>query len=112
MDILQLEHSMSGTSVPVPRALLKYILNLVLPSLIQTRLRALLPVELGQYFLKASTPGIQLGGKIVVVGPQMTALDANLTITPESGLCFSTLIYISKSNKICLGHFYPKKCVF
>ena len=79
LDILQLEHSISGTSVPVPKTLLKYLLNMLLPAVLETRLLAMLAAEAGQYLHAKDTPGLQLGGQVGVAGADLTALNADLT---------------------------------
>jgi hypothetical protein len=84
LHILQLEHSISGTNIPVPKTLLKYLLNLMLPALIEARLLAVLPAEIGQYFIDTDTPGVQLGGKMHVFGPSLTALNADLAADPSA----------------------------
>jgi hypothetical protein len=78
LEIIQLEHSISGTSVPVPKTLIKYLLNMLLPTLIEARLLAVLPAEVGQYFIGTDTPGLQIGGKLHVVGPPLAAVNADL----------------------------------
>jgi hypothetical protein len=81
LEIIQLEHSISGTSVPLPKTLLKYLLNMLLPNLIEARLAAVLAAELGQYFIDKATPGMQLGGKLNVAGPSLGVLNADLATT-------------------------------
>lgn len=82
LEIIQLEHSISGTSVPVPKTLLKYLLNMLLPALIEARLLAVLPAEVGQYFVAQGTPGLQFGGKLKVAGQPLGPLNADLA-APE-----------------------------
>ena len=84
LDIVQLEHSISGTSVPVPKTLLKYLLNMLLPALLEARLAAVLAAEVGQYFMGRDTPGLQVGGKLSVAGPSLAALNADLAAPPNS----------------------------
>ena len=81
LEIIQLEHSISGTSVPVPKTLLKYLLNMLLPALIEARLTAVLAAEVGQYFIDKATPGLQVGGKLNVTGPSLAVLNADLAAT-------------------------------
>lgn len=78
LNIETLEHSISGTNIPVPKTLLKYLLNLLLPALIEARLLAVLPAEVGQYFIDSDTPGVQLGGKLHVFGPSLSTLNIDL----------------------------------
>lgn len=82
LSITQLEHSISGTTVPVPKTLLKYMLNLLLPAVIEARLLAVLPAEVGQYFIGKDTPGVQLGGRLHVYGPSLRMLNADLAADP------------------------------
>lgn len=84
LSITQLEHSISGTTVPVPKTLLKYLLNLLLPAVIEARLLAVLPAEVGQYFIGKDTPGVQLGGRLHVYGPSLTTLNADLAADPAA----------------------------
>eukprot|EP00892_Ulva_mutabilis_P006932 jgi/Ulvmu1/4610/UM002_0339.1 len=84
LSITQLEHSISGTTVPVPKTLLKYMLNLLLPAVIEARLLAVLPAEVGQYFVGKDTPGVQVGGRLHVYGPSLTMLNADLAMDPAA----------------------------
>lgn len=86
LSITQLEHSISGTTVPVPKTLLKYMLNLLLPAVIEARLLAVLPAEVGQYFIGKDTPGVQVGGRLHVYGPSLTMLNADLAADPAAAL--------------------------
>lgn len=83
LNIETLEHSISGTNIPVPKTLLKYLLNLLLPALIEARLLAVLPAEIGQYFIDSDTPGVQLGGKLHVFGPSLSMLNIDLASDPS-----------------------------
>jgi hypothetical protein len=82
LNIETLKHSISGTNIPVPQTLLKYLLNLLLPALIEARLLAVLPAEVGQYFIDSDTPGVQLGGKLHVFGPSLSTLNIDLASDP------------------------------
>lgn len=84
LNIETLEHSISGTNIPVPKTLLKYLLNLLLPALIEARLLAVLPAEVGQYFIDSETPGVQLGGKLHVFGPSLSTLNVDLATNPNA----------------------------
>lgn len=86
LNIETLEHSISGTNIPVPKTLLKYLLNLLLPALIEARLLAVLPAEIGQYFIDTDTPGVQLGGKLHVFGPSLSSLNIDLSSDPTAPL--------------------------
>lgn len=85
LEIIQLEHSISGTSVPVPKTLLKYLLNMLLPTLLEARILALLPAEIGQYFIEKSTPGLQIGGKLRIAGLPLGPLNADLASSDAAG---------------------------
>jgi hypothetical protein len=75
--------SFSGTTIPVPKTLLKYLLNMLLPAIIEARLLAVLPAEMGQYFIEKATPGVQTGGKLNVFGPSLRTLNADLALDPS-----------------------------
>jgi hypothetical protein len=85
LEIVQLEHSISGTSVPVPKTLLKYVLNMLLPALLEARILAGLPAEVGQYFIEKGTPGLQVGGKLRIAGLPLGPLNADLAAPDHPG---------------------------
>lgn len=62
-EIHSLERSVKGNSVPMPKSVIRLILNSVLPRLLQRRLLRLLPQELGEYLLQAGK-GFGLGGEL------------------------------------------------
>ena len=62
-EIHSLERSVKGNSVPMPKSVIRLILNSVLPRLLQRRLLRLLPQELGEYLLQAGK-GFALGGAL------------------------------------------------
>jgi hypothetical protein len=72
-----LKYSISGNNVPMPATLIKHILRLAIPGLIQRRLLGLLPREFGDY-LAAAHKGVQLGADVALVGPALAVLDADL----------------------------------
>ena len=62
-EIHSLERSVKGNSVPMPKSVIRLILNSVLPRLLQRKLLRVLPQELGEYLLQAGE-GFGLGGKL------------------------------------------------
>ena len=62
-EIHSLERSVKGNSVPMPKSVIRLILNSVLPRLLQRKLLRLLPQELGEYLLQAGK-GFSLGGEL------------------------------------------------
>lgn len=52
-ELTHLRRAVTGNSVPMPRALLRLVLALVVPRLITRLLLTLLPPELGTYLLAA-----------------------------------------------------------
>ena len=60
--MLSLERKTRGASVPLPKTIIRYILNAVLPRVLQRKLLGALPPELGQYLLEAGQ-GARLAGK-------------------------------------------------
>ena len=62
-EIHSLERSVKGNSVPMPKSVIRLILNSVLPRLLQRKLLRLLPQELGEYLLQAGK-GFGLGGEL------------------------------------------------
>lgn len=77
MEMLHLDRTVRGNNVPLPRTLLRFVLNSTLPRIIQRRILRLLPRELGRYLLDAGT-GFHTHGEIGLVGPALSALDAHI----------------------------------
>lgn len=63
--MFSLERKARGTSVPLPKAIIKYILSAVLPRVLQRKLLGALPAELGQYLLEAGQ-GARLTGENIL----------------------------------------------
>ena len=60
-EVKNLQRTLKSSTVPMPKTLLRMILNATLPRLIQRALLAALPQELGQYLL-ACRQGIHIAG--------------------------------------------------
>ena len=60
-EVRNLQRTLKSSTVPMPKTLLRMILNATLPRLIQRALLAALPQELGQYLL-ACRQGIHIAG--------------------------------------------------
>jgi hypothetical protein len=50
-DVQHLKHKLQGNNVPMPATLIKHILRVAIPGLIQRKLLGVLPKELGEYLL-------------------------------------------------------------
>jgi hypothetical protein len=72
-----LAYSISGNNVPMPSTLIKHILRVAIPGLIQRRLLALLPKEFGEYLISVDK-GFELSADVGVVGPALDVLDADI----------------------------------
>lgn len=68
-EVLSLERKARGASVPLPKAIIKYILSAVLPRVLQRKLMGALPAELGQYILEAGQ-----GARLAGTAPQLSAV--------------------------------------
>jgi len=73
----KLRYTISGNNVPMPPTLIKHILRVAIPGLIQRRLLALLPKEFGDYMHVAGR-GFKVDADVAVVGPALDVLDADL----------------------------------
>lgn len=60
-EIRNLQRTLKRSTVPIPKTLLRMILNATLPRLIQRALLVALPPELGQYLL-ACKQGVRIAG--------------------------------------------------
>lgn len=57
-DVTHLHTRLKGNNVPMPDALIKTILRLAIPGLIQRKLLAVVPRELGSYLLEGGWPAV------------------------------------------------------
>lgn len=73
----KLKYTIRGNNVPMPQALIKHILRMAIPGLIQRRLLALMPKEFGEYLMNAKK-GLDVTADVGVVGPALAVLDADL----------------------------------
>lgn len=60
-EINSMARELTGNTVPVPKALLKLILSIVVPRVMSQKVQALLPVELGDYLSQAQQ-GVHVTG--------------------------------------------------
>lgn len=72
-----LSYKISGNNVPMPPTLIKHILRVAIPGLIQRRILGIMPKELGDY-LTTIHRGFSLTADVGVVGPAIDVLDADL----------------------------------
>ena len=61
-EVNSLAREVKGNTVPLPKALLKLILTMVVPRVLQRKVQAMLPVELGQYLSEANQ-GVHITGE-------------------------------------------------
>lgn len=73
----KLKYSIEGNNVPMPPTLIKHILRIAIPGLIQRRLLALLPPELGEY-VQSARRGFTFDADVGLVGPSLAVLDADV----------------------------------
>jgi len=73
----KLRYSIEGNNVPMPPTLIKHILRVAIPGLIQRRLLLLLPKELGEY-VQTARRGFEFDADVGLVGPALAVLDADI----------------------------------
>jgi len=73
----KLKYKIEGNNVPMPPTLIKHILRVAIPGLIQRRLLALLPPELGEY-VQTSRRGFKFDADVGLVGPSLAVLDIDV----------------------------------
>lgn len=73
----KLRYSIEGNNVPMPPTLIKHILRVAIPGLIQRRLLALLPKELGEY-VQTARRGFTFESDVGLVGPPLAVLDTDI----------------------------------
>ena len=66
-DVVHLRRAVTGNNIPMPRALLKLVLSLLVPRLLQRWLLSALLPELGKYLVEADQP-VHLAGAHVGIG--------------------------------------------
>eukprot|EP00873_Tetraselmis_striata_P009576 jgi/Tetstr1/429840/TSEL_019707.t1 len=76
-EVLSLHSKVKGNSMPLPKTLIKTMLNLVLPKVVRRSILPAMPKELGEYLLE-SGGGLGVAGEIVIQGPPLEALTADL----------------------------------
>ncbi|KAL4450201.1 hypothetical protein ABPG77_010870 [Micractinium sp. CCAP 211/92] len=76
-DVQHLTYKLKGNNVPMPSTLVKHLLRVFIPEIIQRRLLPLLPPEFGDYMLTAQR-GFEATADVAVVGPALKVLDADL----------------------------------
>ena len=100
-EVLSLERKTRGASVPLPKTIIRYILNAVLPRVLQRKLLGALPTELGHYLLEAGE-GARLAGK------PLLSLCVLLLHVSMSRPCLAADITMHDV-KMCAG-FFPSAC--
>ncbi|CAL8467730.1 g7268 [Coccomyxa elongata] len=81
-EIKELRRTLKDSNIPMPKTLLRLILNATLPRLIHRGLLTALPPELGQYLLE-SAQELHVAGEVAIVGPAISALDADVCAAPD-----------------------------
>jgi len=85
LEIIQLKKTSVGNSIPLPAGLVKTLLNLILPKIVERALLSMLPKELGIYLIE-SEKGLIAAGEIVVIGPPLCTTQAPLDAALELDL--------------------------
>lgn len=73
----KLRYTIEGNNVPMPPTLIKHILRVAIPGLIQRRLLLLLPKELGEY-VQTARRGFTFDADVGLVGPALCVLDVDI----------------------------------
>lgn len=73
----KLKYTIEGNNVPMPPTLIKHILRVAIPGLIQRRLLLLLPKELGEY-VQTARRGFTFDADVGLVGPSLSVLDVDI----------------------------------
>ena len=73
----KLKYTIEGNNVPMPPTLIKHILRVAIPGLIQRRLLLLLPKELGEY-VQTARRGFTFDADVGLVGPALSVLDVDI----------------------------------
>ncbi|EFN59785.1 hypothetical protein CHLNCDRAFT_56574 [Chlorella variabilis] len=76
-DVQHLATKLKGNNVPMPSTLVKHLLRVFIPEIIQRRILPLFPKEFGEYMLTAQR-GFDATADVAVVGPGLKVLDADL----------------------------------
>ncbi|GAB4822561.1 hypothetical protein N2152v2_009607 [Parachlorella kessleri] len=77
-DVQHLKTRLKGSNVPMPDALIKTILRMAIPGLIQRKLLGAVPRELGSYLLAAGQ-GFHATADVALVAAPLSVLDADLS---------------------------------
>ena len=94
---MNLQRTLKNSTVPMPKTLLRMILNATLPRLIQRALLVALPPELGQYLL-ACKQGIHIAGAAAVHALlKAPAMRACTVLTPFEDISSDTWLSVSKT---------------
>ena len=88
-EVLSLERKARGASVPLPKAIIKYILSAVLPRVLQRKLLGALPAELGQYLLEAGQ-GARIAGELAASLQSLLRACMQVHCGARSSLCNSS----------------------
>eukprot|EP01025_Chloroclados_australasicus_P054394 TRINITY_DN6444_c1_g1_i9.p1 TRINITY_DN6444_c1_g1~~TRINITY_DN6444_c1_g1_i9.p1 ORF type:complete len:1276 (+),score=187.54 TRINITY_DN6444_c1_g1_i9:169-3996(+) len=80
VDVLHLRRSVRGNSLPLPQALISYLLTAILPKVIERSVLEHLPLEFGDYLVESGS-GLHIGGDLTVVGPPLSVLFADLGLS-------------------------------
>ena len=91
-----LQRTLKNSSVPVPKTLLRMILNATLPRLLQRTLLVALPPELGQYLL-ACKQDVHIAGADL---PQVGAMTTHSWMN-NSALHITMLCILCNIPKLC-----------
>lgn len=76
-DVQRLGYKIRGNNVPMPPSLIRQILRMAIPGLIQRRLLGVMLKEFGDYLVMAER-AIDLQADVALVGPALGVLDSDL----------------------------------
>lgn len=76
-EILHLDRQVQGSSVPLPKTLVRTILNMVMPNVFTKLFLTMLPTELGKYVTQ-SGERIHISGEFGIIGPALATVGAPL----------------------------------
>ena len=97
-EVRNLQRTLKNSSVPVPKTLLRMILNATLPRLLQRTLLVALPPELGQYLL-ACKQGVHIAGAAL---PQVGAMTTHSCNKQRCTAHHNAMLKYSQTLRVCM----------
>lgn len=110
-EILHLERKVTGNNLPLPRTLIKTILNMVMPRVFTKIFLTTLPVELGTYIMDTKDR-LVISGEFRVTGPPLASLSTPMTAAPGASVReASVAVAPSKEAEVMRRAQYARKLV-